>query len=119
LYISSFFAGNMSPDGFRELVKAIQQTGINVWVQDGHGVSSLTPVERQRYLDESAGCAGPASGTVYELFNVVPGKTFNATPLPAKEMAAQLAQKSACGKDRIFFSLRYLPVANGILEWRQ
>jgi hypothetical protein len=118
LYISSFFAGNMTPDGYRQLLTDIRQTGIKVWVQDGYGVRSLTPAARQQYLEGSTRCDGPASGTVYEIFKSIPGETFKAQPLSAAEMKTQLAQKSECGKDRIFFSLRYLPEANGVLQWQ-
>lgn len=119
LYISSFFAGNMAPDSYSRMLAEIHQAGMSVWVQDGYGVGKLTAPERQRYLDASAGCEGvtPASGTVYEVFNTLPGKTFSAQPLPAADMASQLTARSACGKDRLYFSLRYLPVAKGILSW--
>lgn len=41
VYISSFFAGNMSPDGYRQLLEHVKATGVNVWVQDGSGVDNL------------------------------------------------------------------------------
>lgn len=117
VYISSFFAGNMTPEGYRQLLEDIRRTGIAVWVQDGRGVNKLTAVERQRYLDLSAGCKGqtPASGVVYELFQVIPDKRFRARALADGELAEQLAQKPACAKDRLYFSLRYLPAAHGIM----
>lgn len=120
LYISSFFAGHMTPEGYSRMLAEIRQTGVQVWVQDGYGVDKLTPTERQRYLTASAGCEGltPASGTVYELFKTLPGKTFSAEPLPTAAMKSQLAARSECNKDRLYFSLRYLPAANGILPWK-
>lgn len=50
VYISSFFAGNMSPDGYRQLLEHVKATGVNVWVQDGSGVDKLTAEQRERYL---------------------------------------------------------------------
>ncbi|KMK16866.1 hypothetical protein ABW09_19030 [Pluralibacter gergoviae] len=118
VYISSFFAGNMTPEGYRQLVDEVRNTGVAAWIQDGRGASTLTPAERQRYLSEAAGCGGrtPAGGVVYELFATRPGATFSAAPLPAAELAAQRAQRSACGKDNLYFSLRYLPAARGVLS---
>ena len=117
VYISSFFAGNMTPDGYRQLVEEMRATGVEVWVQDGRGASRLTSAERERYLALAAGCDGraPASGVVYELFQPRPGATFSASPLPDRELRSQLAHKPACAKDRLWFSLRYLPAARGIL----
>lgn len=119
VYISSFFAGNMSPDGYRQLLEQVRATGVNVWVQDGGGVDKLTAEQRDRYLQASADCqtASPASGIVYELFVAGKGKTFAAKPKPNAEIASLLAKRSACGKDALYFSLRYLPVARGILEY--
>ncbi|HIF0711311.1 TPA: DUF4434 family protein, partial [Escherichia coli] len=33
------------------------------------------------------------------------------------EIASLLAKRSSCGKDTLYFSLRYLPVAQSILEY--
>lgn len=120
IYISSFFAGNMTPDSYAGMISQIEKQGIGVWVQDGHGVKTLSQTQRQLYLDAAAGCQKPtpARGIVYEIFDVMPGKTFSARPLPAQQMSAQLAKSSACGKDSLWFSLRYLPVAQGILPNR-
>ncbi|ENV3843132.1 glycosyl transferase family protein [Escherichia coli] len=119
VYISSFFAGNMSPDGYRQLLEQVKATGVNVWVQDGSGVDKLTAEQRERYLQASADCQSPApaSGIVYELFVAGKGKTFTAKPKPDAEIASLLAKRSSCGKDTLYFSLRYLPVAHGILEY--
>lgn len=120
IYISSFFAGHMTPESYSRMLAEIHQLGIQVWVQDGSGVNVLTERERALYLTASAGCQSltPAQGIIYELFQVTPGKTFNATPLSPTALAARLAQKNACGKDNIYFSLRYLPLARGTLEYR-
>ncbi|EPV9211497.1 DUF4434 family protein, partial [Shigella sonnei] len=52
-----------------------------------------------------------------ELFVAGKGKTFTAKPKPDAEIASLLAKRSSCGKDTLYFSLRYLPVAHGILEY--
>ncbi|MCS2148360.1 DUF4434 family protein [Scandinavium manionii] len=118
VYISSFFAGNMTPESYSRMLAEIHQLGLQVWVQDGEGVNTLTKPERALYLNASAGCQSltPAQGIVYELFQTLPGKTFTATALSSTELTARLTQKTACDKDRIYFSLRYLPLAKGTLE---
>jgi len=116
--ISSFFAGNMTPDSYSQMLAEIHQLGIQVWVQDGRGVNVLTRQVRELYLNASAGCQSstPASGIVYEVFQATPGKTFKATPLSAQELTSRLTQKSDCGKSTLYFSLRYLPIASGTLQ---
>lgn len=118
VYISSFFAGNMTPASFAGLNAQIRETGIRVWVQDGSGVDKLNEAQRALYLDAAAGCGAttPASGIVYETFVVNPGKTFSARPKDDREINALLAKISSCQKDRLYFSLRYLPAAKGVLE---
>ncbi|HBN1812686.1 TPA: hypothetical protein L1194_004855, partial [Escherichia coli] len=54
---------------------------------------------------------------VYELFVAGKGKTFTAKPKPNAEIASLLAKRSSCGKDTLYFSLRYLPAAQSILEY--
>ncbi|WP_105284573.1 DUF4434 family protein [Escherichia fergusonii] len=119
VYISSFFAGNMSPDGYRQLLSEMHDAGVKVWVQDGSGVGKLTAAQRERYLTASAGCQNvtPASGIVYELFVAGKGKTFSARPKSPAEIATLMAKHSSCGKDSLYFSLRYLPAAQGIMEY--
>ena len=104
----------MSPDGYRQLLEHVKTTGVNVWVQDGSGVNKLTAEQRERYLQASADCqsSAPASGIVYELFVAGKGKTFTAKPKPDAEIASLLAKRSSCGKDTLYFSLRYLPFAH-------
>ncbi len=95
------------------------RTGNTAGIQDGSGVDKLTAEQRERYLQASADCqsSAPASGIVYELFVAGKGKTFTAKPKPDAEIASLLAKRSSCGKDTLYFSLRYLPVAHGILEY--
>ncbi|POT56568.1 hypothetical protein C3432_14235 [Citrobacter amalonaticus] len=118
VYISSFFAGNMSPDGYRQLVSQMHEQGVNVWVQDGSGVGKLSAAQRDLYLNATTGCQSstPASGIVYELFMAGSGQTFVAKPKTSAEIASLLRARSSCGKDRVYFSLRYLPAAQGVLE---
>lgn len=118
VYVSSFFAGNMAPDDYRRMLTEIHNRGVQVWVQDGEGVGKMSVTERQRYLDASAGCQSvtPASGIVHEIFKIIPGKTFNAVPLPDSEQKVRMARKSECGKDRLYFSLRYMPQAKGMMN---
>lgn len=118
VYISSFFTGHMTPESYAGMIAEIEKRDIGVWVQDGYGVKTLTPTQRQLYLDSTAGChsATPARGIVYELFQTLPGKAFKAESLSPEELNMRLKQKMPCGKDSLYFSLRYLPVAKGILE---
>ncbi|ALR75083.1 DUF4434 family protein [[Enterobacter] lignolyticus] len=118
VYISSFFAGNMAPQGYSQLVGQMKAAGVNVWVQDGTGVGKLTDAQRALYLDAAAGCASasPARGVVYEVFEAGSGKTFSARPMPDARINALLKQASPCGKDSLYFSLRYLPVARGVMS---
>lgn len=118
IYISSFFAGNTTPSNYAKLIAEINGIGLNVWVQDGGGTNTLTTAQRTLYLDASAGCSTdtPASGVIYELFSIHPSKTFKASQKETKDITRLLTTPSQCEKDRIFFSLRYLPIANGIME---
>lgn len=118
IYLSSFFAGNTTPSSYAKLISEIHGTGLNVWVQDGGGTNMLTTAQRTLYLDASAGCSTdtPAGGVIYELFSTHPSKAFKASQKETKDITRLLTTPSPCGKDRIFFSLRYLPIANGIME---
>ncbi len=116
VYISSFFAGNMEPDAYARFMQQLHSTGLHIWIQDGSGVGTLSEAQRQLYLNASANCSnGAAEGVIYELFNSQPGETFRAEPKSSAEINTLLATPSACGKSRVYFSLRYLPVAHTIL----
>lgn len=114
VYISSFFSGNMSPDSYSTLISEIQNTGLNVWVQDGEGTQILTPKQREIYINKSAGCdtETPALGVVYELFNIKKPNSIKSRG----DYEKLLNTASACEKERIFFSLRYLPISSNIME---
>lgn len=117
VYISSFFAGNMAPERYGEVIKELAQTGVGIWVQDGAGPGKLTPAERALYLAQVEGCPSPAAkGIVYEIFRQTgPDTAFTAEGLPAAEVTRALAQRAPCGGDSLFFELRYLPALVGTL----
>lgn len=118
--ISSFFAGNMTPDSYRDTVADFAAAGVKIWVQDGAGVDKLSLRERSLYLNTTVGCdeTSPAAGEVFEIFRQIKGdKAFRAQPASAQEISSVLHQASACGKDKLIFSLRYLPASEGILAY--
>lgn len=117
VYLSSFFGGYMSPQAYAELITDMEKTGVHVWVQDGAGTGKLTTSERRHYLEAALDChSGTAAGVVYELFHQTgTDAVFSATAKPADEAAAVLAQRAPCGKNSVFFSLRYLPALQGTL----
>ncbi len=94
---------------------AVSYTHLDVYKRQ----DKLTAEQRERYLQASVDCqsSAPASGIVYELFVAGKGKTFTAKPKPNAEIASLLAKRSSCGKDTLYFSLRYLPAAQSILEY--
>lgn len=108
--VSSFFAGNMTPDSYRKWVTTISHSGVKVWVQDGAGTQMLTDAERALYLKV------PSAGNVIELFRQdKQAKTFKATPAPAAYQQKWLATPVPPGQDRVYFSLRYMSAASGVL----
>jgi hypothetical protein len=118
VYVTSFFAGNMTPSRYAELLADIQHSGIRVWVQDGAGTGRLGRGERELYLGAASSCADShAQGVVYEIFRQIgEDKTFTAQALPAVEANAVFAQRAPCGGDSVFFELRYLPGLTGVLR---
>jgi hypothetical protein len=108
--VSSFFAGNMTPDSYSKWVTTLSHSGVKVWVQDGAGTQMLNEAERSLYLK------APSAGKVIELFRQdKQAKTFKATPAPAQYQEKWLATPVPPGQDRIYFSLRYMSAANGVL----
>lgn len=108
--VSSFFAGNMTPGSYRKWVTTLSHSGVKVWVQDGAGTQMLTDAERALYLK------APSAGKVIELFRQdKQAKTFKATPAPAEYQQKWLATPVPPGQDRVFFSLRYMSAASGVL----
>lgn len=117
VYVSSFFAGNMTPQRYRDLLSGAADSGVRVWVQDGAGTGRLFQGERRLYLDALDDCAAtPAAGVVHELFRQVAVDTaFRAEPPEPAEAGRILAQRASCGGGSVFFELRYLPAVSGIL----
>lgn len=108
--VSSFFAGNMAPDSYRKWVTTLSHSGVKVWMQDGAGTQMLTDAERALYLE------APSAGKVIELFRQdKQAKVFKATPAPASYQQKWLSTPVPHGQDRIYFSLRYMDAANGVL----
>ncbi|WMY76491.1 DUF4434 domain-containing protein [Buttiauxella selenatireducens] len=108
--VSSFFAGNMTPDSYRKWVTTLSHSGVKVWVQDGAGTQMLTEAERALYLQ------APSAGKVIELFRQdKQSRTFKATPAPVSYQQKWLATPVPQGQDRVYFSLRYMSAANGVL----
>jgi hypothetical protein len=118
VYVSSFFAGNMAPARYAEMLAELgRRSGVRVWVQDGAGTGKLNAVERQLYLDAASPCPAPAvRGVIYELFRQTSADaTFKAEALSGPQVEAVTRQRAACDGDSVFFSLRYLPALQGIL----
>lgn len=108
--VSSFFAGNMTPDSYRKWITTLNHSGVKVWMQDGAGTQVLTETERALYLQ------APSAGKVIELFRQdKQAETFKAQPAPAAYQQTLLSTPVPQGQDRIFFSLRYMSAANGVL----
>ena len=118
VYVSSFFAGNMTPSRYAELLEDVQRSGVRVWVQDGAGTARLGAGERRLYLDAASQCAAShASGVVFEIFHQIGGdQAFSASSLKAAEASATLAQRAPCDGDSVFFELRYLPEMEGVMK---
>jgi hypothetical protein len=118
VYISSFFAGNMAPARYAEMLAELgRRSGVRVWVQDGAGTGKLNAVERRLYLDAVSPCPAPAvHGVIYELFSQTGADaTFVADALSGPQAEAATRQRAPCDGDSVFFSLRYLPALQGIL----
>lgn len=111
VYISSFFAGNMSPERYAVMLENMQaQSNVLFWVQDGSGTNVLMSAERDLYLTAVGNCTGyAASGIIYELFQQThPDQVFAAKSLNPLEMSKALQRKSPCNGDNLFFALNYL-----------
>ncbi|MBM7128435.1 DUF4434 domain-containing protein [Dyella mobilis] len=118
VYVTSFFAGNATPERYAELLDDVQRTGVRAWVQDGAGTGRLAEGERKLYLDAVGQCtATHAGGVVFEIFQQNgEDKAFSAKALPAPEASTALAQRAPCGGDSVFFDLRYLPEMTGVMQ---
>lgn len=118
VYVTSFFAGNMTPSSYAALLDDMQRSGVRTWVQDGAGTGRLGEGERKLYLSAVGQCAAThARGVIYEVFHQIgDDKAFSASALPVAEVSAALAQRAPCGGDSVFFELRYLPEMKGVMK---
>lgn len=111
VYVSSFFAGNMTPERYAVMLENIEsQSKVHLWVQDGSGTNKLTSAERALYLNAVSQCSSFAvSGFIFEIFKQTQADNqFAAIPLDASKMSRALEQKNPCGGDNVFFALNYL-----------
>ena len=111
VFISTFFAGNMSPKLYTEMLRALKKEApINILVQDGRGTGKLSLRERELYLDTLSDCKMPvANGIVYEIFKQTHhDKEFQAQALPPNQLNEILKKRAPCAMQTVFFSLRYL-----------
>lgn len=118
VYVTSFFAGHMSPDQYADLVADVQRWGVHAWVQDGAGTHRLEKEERNLYLASTNACQKvSASGIVFEIFDQTgTDKAFTAAALKSADAASALAQRAPCQRDTVFFELRYHPDAQHVLQ---
>lgn len=119
VYISSFFAGNMSPKAYAEMLADISEADYRVWIQDGAGVQVLSAAERQLYLDRAVSCNGQAalvSGVIYELFQQDGQGRFVAAEQKSASPQFKSLKQQGCEHQQLYFSLRYLPAAKYVLE---
>lgn len=109
--VSSFFAGNMTPDGWAKWIAMLGGSGVKIWVQDGAGTQTLPSAARALYL------TAPSAGQIVELFRQdKQAPAFHASPLASAQQQQWLATPLPAGQDRIYFSLRYMDVAQGALQ---
>ena len=111
VFVSSFFAGNMAPQQYAEMLSRLKKDSpIQILVQDGRGTGKLSPRERELYLDTLSQCNKPvADGIVFEIFRQTHhDKEFQAQPLPKNERDEVLKMRAPCNKETVLFSLRYL-----------
>ncbi|MDO8695172.1 MAG: DUF4434 domain-containing protein [Sheuella sp.] len=111
VFVSSFFAGNMAPQQYAEMLSRLKKDSpIQILVQDGRGTGKLSPRERELYLDTLSQCNEPiADGIVFEIFRQTRhDKEFQAQPLPKNQRDEVLKMRAPCNKETVLFSLRYL-----------
>lgn len=111
VFISSFFAGNMTPERYAAMLENIEsQSNVRLWIQNGSGTNKLMASERDLYLRAVSNCSGFAvNGFIFEIFRQTQADhQFAAVPLSPSEMGVALNQKSPCDGDSLFFALNYL-----------
>lgn len=108
--ISLFMNADISPREFGGWLRALQDLGYEVWLQDGAGTQALTTAQRQRYFPE-LNCDVVL---INEAFVQTSKQPFQARPAHREELQQTMAQQPDCHR-RILFSLRYLPETTGLL----
>lgn len=108
LAISVFMSATLPAAEFGVWLRDLQQLGYEVWLQDGVGTQALTLAQRERYLAE-INCDVVL---INEAFVQTSTQPFVARSARPDELAA--AAPLGCHR-RIWFSLRYLPQAVGLL----
>lgn len=111
VYISSFFAGNMTPQNYSQQLTDLKNgTQLKIWVQDGGGTKKLTSSERLLYLQDTSDCkANTIDGLIFEIFEQTQhDQSFSAESLQPAELAHKLKLRAPCKRDTAFFELRYL-----------
>ncbi|PKF48781.1 DUF4434 domain-containing protein [Enterovibrio nigricans] len=100
--ISVFINGAMPPDAFSTWIASVQQTGVQVWLQNGRGTGALPKETVQRYIDVLPSDVG----IIDEIFHQESALPFKARPMTeAEKQKAQIAV-GAC-HPRLTFSFRY------------
>jgi len=120
VYLSTFFTGKMSPVAYEHLLVQVADIGYRIWVQDGSGVGVLSESHRRLYLDQVVRCTAtseqPVTGVIYELFDMTSEAPFVAQPKSRATIEGLINQKDDCQAQRLFFSLRYLPASQMLLQ---
>ena len=120
VYISAYLGGFQSVTITERLLKDISLNGkIKVWLQDGLGTGALNVKQRRYYFSSLLACnENIDKGVVYEYFREQKqAKSFSAIAATTKQWQHQLdVMKNYCHTQKLIFSLRYLPVAKGVLN---
>lgn len=119
LSLSAFFGGYMAPPDYAAWLRDVVAGGWFVWVQDGSGTGQLSAAQRRIYLDALFPCPGSEElGLIVESFRQMSSadKPFRARPATAAELESiRQDYRRHCPARQAVFSLRYLPVAAGIM----
>ncbi|PKH06946.1 DUF4434 domain-containing protein [Moritella sp. Urea-trap-13] len=120
IYISAYIGGYQSASHVSDLFSAISLQGqLNVLLQDGFGTQALTAEQKKYYFSSLLSCDNSTvSGTVFEYFRQQKDtEVFKANPPSQAQWQRQLNSMSTyCHGEKVIFSLRYLPYAQGILD---
>lgn len=109
LAISLFYNGQLSEQSWVAAAEQLVQSKLQVWVQDGAGVTVMQQQQRQLFLS----LLPCQFGLIQEQFRQVSSEqqVFRARPLTDAE---RQMQRHSC-HEQIKFELRYMPAAAGLL----